>query len=76
MNTKIFFHKYWINEIKEQTGASYVSHSRYRDNYSLKVILDNNILELPIGGTPDDIQTKDYVELINNIRDGRSKETV
>ena len=75
INTKVFFHKHWLNEIRIQTGASHVSHMRYKDNYYLKVILDKTILELPIGGTPDDIKTKDYVELINNIRDER-KETV
>jgi hypothetical protein len=67
--TKIVHHKTNISRLKSRLGkkCSYLSWQRTGDQYGIKSVIDNNTIEVALGGTPDDVGYEEYENLFNKL---------
>lgn len=76
-NYQLFYHKYWIKEIKKRTGAKHVTHIKdfYDQDNRRKInviYIKSKDFEMKYGGEKDFSQftDKDYEEAINSYLTG------
>jgi len=62
------WHSAELEKVKKAVGASFVAYERVKDNYYLKIVR-NKVLDLhPLTGTPDDVTSARYKELIATLK--------
>lgn len=64
-------HTAFLNDIKQQINASYVSYECYRDKYHLKIIKNRGQKAdyFSLHGTPDDVTGDSYLKTLNNLKE-------
>jgi hypothetical protein len=62
------YHSFYLNEIKRQSGASFVGYEQYKNDFKLKVIVDNVPQYFALTGTPQDVTPERYNELLRALR--------
>lgn len=69
------FHNHWMIRIKNETGASYCSWERNKNNYSLLIRLKDvngkkRTKRIPVEGYPSDVTPESYKNLLNILTNG------
>lgn len=62
------YHNFYLNEIKRQSGASFVGYEQNKNSYKLKVIIDKVPQYFALIGTPNDVTPERYNELLRALK--------
>lgn len=63
------FHQTWMKNLRRACKLKYAAHVQYKDNYGIEVrYQDGRDDFFPLGGTPEDIKTENYYQLITAIQ--------
>lgn len=67
----MMFHNKQLNKIKAKIkDCKYISYVRYKDAYSLKIVVDGfEPKYINLDGSPEDVTVKSYQDLLENIQE-------
>lgn len=63
------FHSVFLEKIRKNVGASFLSYVRRGDNYFLRAIKDSKEHEFSLVGTPQDVSFERYNELNKELQE-------